>query len=331
MMKPFQIETWALRVIEQVQKQQPIEDSLVELKSEWISADKAARRIAAHANAARGDPILWIIGLDEKLGVTGAAHTDLATWWPQVMKEFNEVTPSVMDVVVTAPGQAPVVALQFDTSRYPFVVRNVAGGAVTFEVPWRAGTSVRSAARSEIMAMLSGLVRVPEVKILSARLDATSFLPAPNKARKLEWRLSADIYITPHDEVVIPLHTGEITMSPDGGNTRIEGGEIDLHPRVVYPGSINYRPGNPSGLDSFTMLSTSSELIVRGAGLAELTARFETGLVERHQLEVPILVEASFTPARASNRIALTLDLVPNPSGIPQGGVMSHRLRQGNK
>lgn len=65
-MRQIEIEAWVLRVIEQVKRGQSNEDSRVELKARWIEPEKAARQIAGHANAARGDKILWIIGLDEK-------------------------------------------------------------------------------------------------------------------------------------------------------------------------------------------------------------------------------------------------------------------------
>lgn len=56
-MNPIQIESWGLRVIDCVKKGQPNEDFLVELKRDWIEKEKAARRIASHANAARGENI----------------------------------------------------------------------------------------------------------------------------------------------------------------------------------------------------------------------------------------------------------------------------------
>ena len=68
-MNSRQIESWALRVIDCVKRGQPNEDFLVELKRDWIDEAKAARRIAGHANAARGENILWLIGFDEKEGV----------------------------------------------------------------------------------------------------------------------------------------------------------------------------------------------------------------------------------------------------------------------
>jgi len=58
-MKKQQIEAWALRVVDQVNRQQAHEDSLVELKTEWpADIHKAARQIAGHANSAHGEPVL---------------------------------------------------------------------------------------------------------------------------------------------------------------------------------------------------------------------------------------------------------------------------------
>jgi hypothetical protein len=53
-MRPPEIEAWALDVIRRVSSGQPHEDFRVELKADWITTEKAARRLAGHANAARG-------------------------------------------------------------------------------------------------------------------------------------------------------------------------------------------------------------------------------------------------------------------------------------
>src|SRR5262245_65218685 len=91
LMRARDIEMWALSVIERVELKQPPEDSRVELKTEWIPPSKAARRIAGHANAARGEPILWLIGIDEKQGVQGGAFQELADWWKKVAFEFDGI------------------------------------------------------------------------------------------------------------------------------------------------------------------------------------------------------------------------------------------------
>ncbi len=38
------------------------EDGRIELKRIWPSPQKVAERLAAHANASRGQPAIWIIG-----------------------------------------------------------------------------------------------------------------------------------------------------------------------------------------------------------------------------------------------------------------------------
>src|SRR6266498_182530 len=73
------IEGRVLNLVERVLNGARIEDFRVECKGTWPSAAKAARQIAGHANAARGEPILWIIGLDEDNNrVTGAFYVELA-------------------------------------------------------------------------------------------------------------------------------------------------------------------------------------------------------------------------------------------------------------
>ena len=100
-MRTCEIEAWALRAIDRVEKHQPNEDSRVELKAVWPDGpEKAARQIAGHANALHGEPILWVIGVDEKQGVSGASQNDLANWWPQVKVQFDGPVPILQDVLV---------------------------------------------------------------------------------------------------------------------------------------------------------------------------------------------------------------------------------------
>lgn len=162
-MKTHEIEEWALRAIERAENGQPNEDSRVELKADWPDAQRAARRIAGHANALRGEPILWIIGVDEDQGLKGANQNDLATWWPQTQAEFDGPLPRLRDVLVYRKGKTAV-ALCFESEQIPYVVRNPSygkpdGGPVRHEVPWREGTAVRSATHSDLVLLLSPLQR----------------------------------------------------------------------------------------------------------------------------------------------------------------------------
>src|SRR5579859_5952769 len=75
-------------------------------------------------NAARGETILWAIGADEKQGlITGANYQDLANWFPQVKACFEIEVPALQDLNVLYKGRT-VAALCFDSSRFPYVVKN---------------------------------------------------------------------------------------------------------------------------------------------------------------------------------------------------------------
>src|SRR5947199_9982722 len=123
-MRKHEIESWALTVIERVRSGAANEDSRVELKREWILPDKAARRLAAHANSALGEPILWLIGIDQKSGELVHSQNDLAGWWPSVKSYFDGIAPDVIDVAVSVNGKT-IMALYFDTERRPFVVKSI--------------------------------------------------------------------------------------------------------------------------------------------------------------------------------------------------------------
>jgi hypothetical protein len=118
-MRLSDIEAWCLSVVDRVRSHRRIEDARVEVKAEWPPAEKAARRIAGHANAARGEPIRWVVGLDEGAGtVTGAQGDDTAPWFAGVTALFDGLAPRLIDLVVpTEDGD--VVALYFETDRGP--------------------------------------------------------------------------------------------------------------------------------------------------------------------------------------------------------------------
>ncbi len=113
------IEGRVLNLVERVLNGARIEDFRVECKGTWPSAAKAARQIAGHANAARGEPILWIIGLDEDNNrVTGASEVELADWWAQVTAAHDEgITPGLTSLIVPVNPEQSVVALYMTSRR----------------------------------------------------------------------------------------------------------------------------------------------------------------------------------------------------------------------
>ena len=111
-MRAHEIENWALNIIHRIQCGQPTEDSRVELKRDWPDDPwKAARRIAGHANAARGEAILWLIGADEASGaVPGVNYSEFSRWFGPVSAAFDELAPSPLSLNVPFSG-VTVVAL----------------------------------------------------------------------------------------------------------------------------------------------------------------------------------------------------------------------------
>jgi hypothetical protein len=160
-MRQAEIEFWALGVIAAITEGRRVEDSRVELKAQWPDPIKAARRIAGHANAARGEEFLWLLGVDEEKGVVGVNPDDLANWWAATAAYFDGPVPAMTPVTIYQ-GSTIVLALQIDSVSAPFVVRNpvfgtAGGGPVEFEVPWREMTSTRSARHSDLIRLLVAL------------------------------------------------------------------------------------------------------------------------------------------------------------------------------
>ena len=151
-----ELELWAREITAAVLDKKRIEDSRIELKSGWPEPGKAAHHLAAHANAARGTPILWLIGVDEKAPrLTNPNPVELANWFQSVGRFFDGDGPRlVLDTNVRLDDHSAVV-LYFETHQgSPFVVKNPQGGYPEFTVPWREGTRKRAARREDLLTIL---------------------------------------------------------------------------------------------------------------------------------------------------------------------------------
>ena len=152
-MKIHEIEDWALRVIKKVRSGVSVEDSRTELKRQFTDPEKAARRIAGHANSAGGEPILWIIGIDDKTGELFNVKDDIGNWWSSVQSRFDGLAPTLRDVTISIEDKN-LRALFFETDRRPFLVK-ASAIKPELEVPWRDGTRVRSANRNDLIQLLT--------------------------------------------------------------------------------------------------------------------------------------------------------------------------------
>lgn len=303
-MRPFEIESWVLRVVDQVTRNSHSEDSLVELKSAWPKPPAAARQIAAHANAARGAEILWIIGLDEDLGVSGADPNELADWFSSVRSQFNQVCPSLQDLNIRI-GDYTVVALLFQTDRAPYLVRNAVfgtpgGGSVEWELPWREGRKTRTANREDIFHLVGPLVRLPELEwlkcSLSVRVETTN-TGVMNQC----WYLNGSMYVVPSgaESLVIPFHRCSVSVTLANGISINQWPGFHLSPPRKF--NLFQREGMSSSTDSMTIESSSSEVIISGPG----RLRFEASII------------LDLEPGPSSENISIALRMVPAGTHSP--------------
>ena len=329
-MKSSEIEYWAHQVMDRVDAGHAVEDGRVELKREWIQAEKAARQIAAHANAARGESILWLIGVDEKEGVIGVGHEEFSNWFNSVVSCFDGLAPNCDDLNVPRQGRTTT-ALVFDTTRAPFVVKNpqhgkVAGDGIAFEVPWREGRKTRSARREELLRLLVPASHVPALEWLEAKLTIRETIPAGEKEfplrgkdRRFTWDLEARLYFEPVSELrlVIPFHRCEVQIQLPGQTEKRDAAELLLGPpnkMSVENRSFGFVP------DSQTITSTGSELIIGGPGMLDLASVMNTDLPGLWEPDGLAKVWVRFGVSGLDIPVLSTLDLKPDMSAWEASG-----------
>lgn len=253
-MRQHEIESWVYDIIERVQKCQPIEDSGVELKSEWIDPTKAARQIAGHANAARGKPILWLIGINEKEGtIPGVYFKDFASWYDEVKAKFDELAPEPIFSINIPTSGVTVAALYFETDRAPYVVKNSEGGTVQRELPWREATGTKSATRSQLLRLLSPLLKLPDLEVVGSFLNIRQDVPY-----QINVTFNIALFLTQPTEqqIVIPSHHCKIEF----GIT--ENGNLNTISGIYFKGD-----------GSANISATKNAVSIQGSGLFETLYR----------------------------------------------------------
>jgi len=212
-----------------------LEDARVELKQAWIPAEQAARRIAGHLNASRGDKVLWLVGVAESGRILSVDRENFAPWWQQVTSNFSGPIPRATDVVVYYDSEQ-FVALLFEGTQPPYLVRNPRyntpqGGPVELEVPWREMTSIRTARHADLLRLLEPRLGLPELEIMSAELQVRglynpiSGVPTPVEPESpCNWQLDALLYVVPRTErqVVLPAHRTKIVLLRADGHPVVE-------------------------------------------------------------------------------------------------------------
>lgn len=281
-MRESEIESWALKICDQVvTHKNSVEDSRVELKREWPKdPKKVARRIAGHANASKGDFIIWVIGVDEAAhSVSECSHEELANWWPQVEKHFDELAPQMTDLKIFINGVSLTV-LCFETRRPPYVFKD----GDKKEVSWREGTRVRAARRSEILLLLSEKSNLPRLRKGKPNLKLTS-----NYQGGRILKLDAFLYFLKDGrerQVTFPTFDFHACLRAGNIFTEAKSEDIKILPSSNSQGSrAEYNKDAPIALQN-------TEFIVRECGGARLIVDFEIEdyetFVEKPQVVVHI-------------------------------------------
>ncbi len=309
-MRKTDIEFWALSVMERVENGQPVEDSRVELKADWIEPEKAARRIAGHANSAHGEEILWLIGVDERNRVKGIDVSSFANWFNMVKSQFEGVIPDSTCINVPYRG-VTFLAIIFETDRAPFVVKNPSGGTIQFEVPWREGTAIRSANRSELLKILVPFQKTLTFDVLSGALTVHHW----TQDASWHWNLDLDAYVSSMipTPVVIPFHQCSATFSLSQYLPQVAMVEFSMRPPPLW-GGFPYRTVTADSprpqVDSLTIDATRSELIIQGPGKVHLTAKAITYPIQGALEETIAIMSASLLPIESDRRINVEVEMV---------------------
>lgn len=322
-MRLHEIENWALNIISRIKSGQPIEDSRVELKSEWIDPVAAARRIAGHANSAGGAQILWIIGADETKGITGARNEEFSEWFSKISKQFEGIVPYIKEITIPVKDNSgsdnTVVALLIETERAPFLVKNPiygspGGGPVEYEVPWREGTKTRSAKRDDLLRILSPLQLLPDFEILDAGL--TAWKP-DDKFEKYSWELTLNLYVNQAigQYIAFPFHKIVALIDLPGVLQSQAFSRVSIRPPrempyIVPPAILSSLTPVPGSL---TIESTNDEVVISGPGKLFLKAFMETNILPI-SLGGIASISISLQPLNTDKNIPIKLSLTNIPS-----------------
>lgn len=313
-MRHQRFEAWVLDVVDRVSSSRSFEDDRVELKANWpTDFRRTARQIAGHANQARGEEILWLIGIDEKRGkVVSTTPTELADWWRSVERWFDELAPEVSHLDVATPGGGSVQALLFETSRAPYVIKT-SGGDSEREVPWRSLNGTRSARRSELLRSLVEEAQVPRIECFGGGVEFSNRRGndgEPVDVEQVDISIELRLYFEATGPCTLPQHRWGGTLSVGDLDLDLKGKLAMVGPTRPIPGMTRSEPGwfAPAPREDLGTIAyvDGSGLHIGGSEAVQLTARFrimnpqlQANLLRRQKVLVRITL-----PLANSTRVA---------------------------
>jgi hypothetical protein len=313
-----EVERWLVTVVDRIEQGLRVEDDRVECKRQLIDHTRAARRLAGHANQARSDRILWIIGVDEDasppsiVGLQPGAP-DPADWWARVEAKFDREAPSPVFVHHDV-GAATLLGIGFDTSRLPFVIQLPTDNP-NREVPWREGTYIRSANRVDLLKLLVPLTDRPDITMLDGYLEVVGerhdHRDGPPDFLALHGR--ANLYVDCRSALVIPDHrcSGRAIL-----RSTLEL-DLDVKPGAMNANRVEGPPWSrlfgppPSGL---LAEQGHEQVVIHGPSPIWLSIRGQASTDESVRLAGPGRLYAELqTAGPDTSTIRLDVELVPTP------------------
>jgi len=201
-----------IAIIEMVKNNRPVEDDYVEIKRHVHDPFKIAQRIGGHANAARGEEILWIIGLDEHTGeIYDTNLGELTVFIAAINKYFDDITPKINILNIVYEGKS-VIALNIETNRSPYVVKIQPEDKYLpeFYLPWRQGTGHRAAKREDMFKVFLEESFRPELE----KMADGGYLNYTNNTKQSKVFIHGRLYyyVTPKNETFIPYHRSNVEI-----------------------------------------------------------------------------------------------------------------------
>jgi hypothetical protein len=196
---------------------------------------------------------------------------------------------------------------------------SLVGDAVQFEVPWREGTSTRSARRDELLVLLLPSLQLPQVEILDVHVHAEREGERSDPAPYQNWDVRVDLYVVPRSEqaITIPFHASQLRLTLPGGERTVVAPELTMG-RQSTPGG---RP-NPS----LAVVSSYSEVVVSQPSTVVVNANFSTTRLYAAD-GGPVRVGLTCTPALAEHAISVET-IVPQHGDTGANGTTEWLLRQ---
>lgn len=317
-MRPIDLEAKVISAVDRVRGGQLVEHDLIECKRDWPQENKA-RQLAGSLNRAGGDPVIYIIGIDEK---TGAVHdisgTDVLAWWGQMTPKFDQLPPEMVRHISVPVGEdgEHVMAVAFASDRAPYLVKTGSANP-SLEVPMREGTGTRTARRDELLRILIPAVRLPRVVVLDADLKGQYTPPPTGRPNDEELKCfgSLRFYVEHEGEgaTTFPAHgmRGQVTingekfvldMAPPMETASVPTGPSNFSFQRLSEGVTVTGPRAVSLRLSVRDLTPDHNQLLTAADEIEL----ELGLDVLHSIR-PLKIRVSLVRETASNMRAIDL------------------------